>query len=101
VFHGARNGFWTYVKNMPGWLLLITFPVWFVGTIAILLRGVVTGRFGATIRGHAAAFGDLGPALKARRELRKRRKASTGEIASALSWNPFRFLARKTDVRPF
>ena len=101
VFHGARNGFWTYVKNMPGWLLTMTFPVWIFGTLAILLRGIVTGRFGATIRGLGAAFGNLGPALEARRELRKRRRASVGEIAAALSWNPFRFLARKPDVRPF
>lgn len=101
VFHGARNGFWTYIKNMPGWLLLPTFPVWIAGTIAILLRGLVTGRFKATIRGLAAAFGDLGPALQARAELKKRRKATLGDIASSLSWNPLRFLARKTDVRPF
>lgn len=101
VFHGARNGFWTYVKNMPGRLLLLTFPVWVLGTVAILLRGLVTGRFGATAKGLAAAFGDLGPALAARRELKRRRKASVAEIAKALSWNPFRFLARKPDVRPF
>jgi GT2 family glycosyltransferase len=101
VFHGARNGFWTYIKNMPGRLLIVTFPVWVLGTFAILLRGLVTGRFRATIRGLAAAFANLGPALQARRDLKRRRKASLGEIASALSWNPFRFLARKTDVRPF
>jgi hypothetical protein len=86
---------------MPGRLLIVTFPVWVLGTFAILLRGLVTGRFRATIRGLAAAFANLGPALQARRDLKRRRKASLGEIASALSWNPFRFLARKTDVRPF
>jgi GT2 family glycosyltransferase len=101
VFHGARNGFWTYVKNMPGWLMLMTFPAWILGTLAILLRGLVTGRFRATLRGLSAALGDLGPALEARSELRKQRKASLGQIASALSWNPFRFLSRRTDVRPF
>ena len=101
VFHGARNGVWTYVKNMPGILLAVTFPVWIAGTIAILGRGLITGRFSATIRGLGAAFGDLGPALRARGELRKQRKASVSEIAAALSWNPFRFLARKPDVRPF
>jgi N-acetylglucosaminyl-diphospho-decaprenol L-rhamnosyltransferase len=101
VFHGARNGVWTYLKNMPSWLLLPTFPVWVVGTIAILLRGLVTGRFRATMRGLVAAFHDLGPTLKARRGLRKQCKASLSDIASALSWNPFRFLLRMPDVRPF
>ncbi|HEY7799550.1 MAG TPA: hypothetical protein VIA80_12340, partial [Hyphomonadaceae bacterium] len=75
--------------------------VWVLGTTAILLRGLATGRFLATIRGLAAAFGDLGPALEARGELKRRRKARVGEIAAALSWDPFRFLARRPDVRPF
>ena len=101
VFYGARNGFWTYVKNMPGPLLLVTCPVWLLGTMAILLRGVATGRFAATARGLGAACGDLGPALQERRALHKRRRASLWSIASALSWNPLTFLARKPDVRPF
>ncbi|MDP3740132.1 MAG: glycosyltransferase family 2 protein [Hyphomonadaceae bacterium] len=101
VFHGARNGFWTYIKNMPGILLLVTFPVWIAGTAAILVRGLITGRFGATIRGLGAALAELGPALRARRDLKEKRKASVTDIAAALSWNPFRFLARKPDVRPF
>ncbi len=101
VFHGARNGFWTYVKNMPGRLLILTAPVWVAGTIAILVRGLVTGRFGATIRGLGAAFSDLGPALDARRDLKTHRQVRVTDIAAALSWNPFRFLSRKPDVRPF
>jgi N-acetylglucosaminyl-diphospho-decaprenol L-rhamnosyltransferase len=101
VFHGARNGFWTYIKNMPGRLLWITAPVWFTGTLAILARGLVTGRFNATLRGLTAAFSDLGPALAARKALKARRKVRVADIAAALSWNPFRFLARKPDVRPF
>src|SRR5262249_1579213 len=101
VFHGARNGLWTYIKNMPGILLALTLPVWIAGTIAILLRGLVTGRFAATARGLGAAIGDMGPALKARGELRRQRKARVADIAAALSWNPFTFLQRKPDVRPF
>jgi N-acetylglucosaminyl-diphospho-decaprenol L-rhamnosyltransferase len=101
VFHGARNGFWTYIKNTPGSLLLPTFPIWFTGTIAILVRGLFTRRFGATIRGLFAALKDIGPMLKARRRLQNLRSASVATIASALSWNPLLFLARKPDVRPF
>jgi GT2 family glycosyltransferase len=101
VFHGARNGLWTYLKNMPGRLLLLTAPVWLVGTLAILLRGLVTGRFSATARGLGAAFADLGPALAARAKLKARRKAGIVAIARSLSWDPFRFLGRRTDVRPF
>ncbi len=101
VFHGTRNGLWTYVKNMPGPLLAITLPVWIAGTLAILTRGVVTGRFLPTARGLGAALGDLGPALKARRAVRERRRASIRTVARALTWNPMRFLTRKPHVRPF
>jgi len=101
VFHGARNGVWTYVKNMPLRLLIITSPVWFFGTLAILGRGLVTSRFGATLRGIKAAFGDIGPALADRQRLKKLRRASVADIAESLSWNPIRFLARKSDVRRF
>ena len=101
VFHGARNGLWTYLKNMPGPLLLLTAPVWLVGTIAILLRGLATGRFRATARGLAAAFSNLGPALAARAKLNSRRRAGIVAIARSLSWDPLCFLWRRTDVRPF
>eukprot|EP01137_Pigoraptor_chileana_P021378 Opistho-2@84990 len=101
VFHGARNGLWTYVKNMPLRLLILTAPIWFFGTLAILGRGMMTGRFGATWRGLQAAFLDIGPALTDRRRLKRMRKASVADIAMSLSWNPLRFLARKPDVRRF
>lgn len=100
VFHGARNGFWTYVKNMPGPLLILTFPVWIAGTIAILLRGLATGRFGATLRGLGVAFAHIGPILESRRRNMAKRTARIADIAAALSWNPLRFLARRPDVRP-
>lgn len=101
VFHGSRNGFWTYIKNMPGRLIWITAPVWFLGTLAILARGLMTGRFSATLRGLTAAFADLGPALAARRALKTRRKASVADITASLSWDPFLFLARKPDIHSF
>jgi GT2 family glycosyltransferase len=101
VFHGARNGLWTYVKNIPGPLLLLTFLPWMAGTLAILARGLVTGRFGATARGLRAAIVDLGPALQARVALRRRSRASLRSVARALSWNPLHFLARRPQVEPF
>lgn len=101
VFHGARNGVWTYIKNMPLGLLIATLPIWFLGTFAILVRGVFTGRFRATAKGLCAAVADLGPALQARGALKRRRKASIADVAAALSWNPLRFLTRRPDVRPF
>ncbi len=101
VFHGVRNGVWTYVKNMPGGLLVLTSPVWLVGSLMLLARGTLRGVFRPTWRGFVAAFRNLSPALASRRELRKRRRASPAAIAAALTWNPFSYLGRSIQVRPF
>jgi N-acetylglucosaminyl-diphospho-decaprenol L-rhamnosyltransferase len=101
VFHGMRNGVWTYVRNMPGWLLLLTLPVWLMGSLALILRGAVRGVFKPTIRGYVAALKGLGPMLAARRQMRKRRRAKLGDIVAALTWNPLRYFGRGIDVRPF
>lgn len=101
VFHGVRNGVWTYVKNMPGGLLLITSPVWLFGALLLLARGTLKGVFRPTLKGFAQAFANLGPALRSRAQNRKRRTASYGAIAAALIWNPFSYLGRSIQIRPF
>lgn len=101
VFHGVRNGVWTWVKNMPGAIFLFSLPVWFAGTLALLARGVVRGQFLATWDGLVAGFAGLGPALKQRRDLRAKRVAAPALIAASLTWNPFAYLGRRIDVRPF
>ena len=101
VFHGVRNGVWTYAKNMPGAWLILTLPVWFIGAVLLLLRGLARGVFRPTWNGFLAGLAGLRPMLKSRRELRKRRKASSSDIAAAFTWNPFAYLGRQIDVRPF
>ena len=101
VFHGVRNGVWTYVKNMPGGLLLLTSPVWLVGSLMLLLRGAFRGVFVPTWQGFVAAFAGLGPVLASRKALKARRRVSPAHIAAAFTWNPFRYLGRSIDVRPF
>ena len=101
VFHGVRNGVWTYVKNMPGGLLLLTSPVWLVGSLMLLARGAARGVFVPTWRGFVAAFAGLGPALAARKQLRARRNVSVAHLAAAFTWNPFSYLGRSVQVRPF
>ena len=101
VFHGVRNGVWTYVKNMPGGLLLLTSPVWFVGSLLLLARGALRGVFVPTWRGFVAAFAGIGPAFAARKQVRARRSVSVAHLAAAFTWNPFSYLGRAIQVRPF
>lgn len=101
VFHGVRNGVWTYFKNMPGDWLVVTFPVWLAGAILLLVRGLFRGAFLPTWDGFVAAFRGLGPALAVRRQLRARRRIAPSAIAAAFTWNPFAYLGRQIDIRRF
>ena len=101
VFHGVRNGVWTYVKNMPGGLLLLTSPIWFAGALMLLARGAVRGVFAPTWRGFWAGLSGVGPMLKTRAELKTQRRISSGTLAAALTWNPFSYLGRSIQVTPF
>jgi N-acetylglucosaminyl-diphospho-decaprenol L-rhamnosyltransferase len=101
VFHGVRNGVWTWLKNMPGRWMIITWPVWLVGAIALIVRGAFRGVFAPTIGGFAAAFRHIGPMLAARREVKKRRTITPESLAAAFAWNPFAYLGRQIDVRAF
>ncbi len=101
VFHGVRNGVWTYVKNMPGLLLLLTAPVWMVGAVLLLLRGVVRGQFRATLDGLIAGIGGIGHALRLRKRLKGSRRVAVSDVARAFTWNPLAYPGRRIDVRPF
>ena len=101
VFHGVRNGVWTWVKNMPGGWLVLTSPVWLVGALALIIRGLFRGAFLPTVQGFAAAIGGLGPALRARGDIRRLRTVRPWRLAAALTWNPLAYLGRQIDVRPF
>lgn len=101
VFHGVRNGVWTYAKNMPGRLVLITLPVWFAGAAALLARSLARRTFPATLKGLMAGIAGLGPAITQRKQVRALRKGSPAHVAASFTWNPFAYLGRSIDVRPF
>jgi GT2 family glycosyltransferase len=101
VFHGVRNGVWTWLKNMPGAWLIITWPVWLAGALALIVRGAFRGAFVPTISGFVAAFRHLGPVLKSRGEVKKKRTVTPESLSAAFVWNPFAYLGRQIDVRPF
>jgi len=97
-FHGARNRVWMHVKSTPARLFWPLLPFTIAVTLANLLVNTLKGR---TVgwRGVFAALGDLGPAWAARQALRKGRKASLGDIARALTWNPLRLIDRRPVIR--
>ncbi|MEM0986361.1 MAG: glycosyltransferase family 2 protein [Pseudomonadota bacterium] len=100
VRHGARNRIWGYVKTTPPLLLWLTLPLHMVFTIAILGRGLMTGRFNATLGGIREGLSGLGTMLAKRKGIQAERTASSAQLAKAMAWNPLAMLGRKVDVRP-
>lgn len=100
IFHGTRNRIWTYAKNTPALLMVLTLPGHVAITLAILLRGFMTGRAGPTWRGIVAGLAGLGGLRKDRRFGPPVRRVSLGELVYAMAWNPKRLLDRRPVIRP-
>lgn len=100
VQYGTRNRLWVYLKCMPLPLLVATLPGHVVLTAAILIRGLMTGKFGPAMSGLIRAVAGLRPVWKDRRNLQRRRRVRSGDLIRAMVWNPLRMLGRQTAVRP-
>lgn len=101
VYHGARNRVWTMVKNVPGPLLPVVLPLHVAATAALALDGVVRGREGtrALFRGVRDGVAGLGEVWPARRAVQRARRASSAQIARAMTWSPLKLARRAPDIR--
>jgi N-acetylglucosaminyl-diphospho-decaprenol L-rhamnosyltransferase len=98
VCYGTRNRLWVYLKCMPLPILLLTLPGHIALTIAILLRGLMTGRSGPAWTGLSEALSDLGPVWEKRRQIQAQRTVNTRALLSIMVWNPVKMLRRQTYV---
>lgn len=99
TYHGARNRFWTFVKNTPGWLLPVLTPVHLAVTSLLWISAARFGQFSLFAR----ALGDAAAAWPAlmvkRRAVQAARRVSVWRIMRAMNWNPVNLLTRSPDVR--
>ncbi|MBA3069133.1 MAG: glycosyltransferase family 2 protein [Hyphomonas sp.] len=98
VRYGTRNRLWVYLKCMPMPLLILTLPGHLALTVAILLRGLMTGQFGDAVKGLADAVRELEPIWEDRRVVQARRVTGMRSLIGAMAWNPLEMLDRKTGV---
>lgn len=94
VYHGTRNRLWTYVRNMPIALIIVTLPMHAAMTIAFLAISPFRGTGRATWRGVADGLLGLGAVLRQRRVTQAKRKSSGARIAASLIWTPKYMLRR-------
>ena len=97
VFHGARNRMWTYIKNMPLGLLIVTAPGHIFLSFVLLVMSIRHGKVRATIRGLVAGLGGA-PKMWASRKSTPR--SANVYIAKAMCWNFNTMRTRKPHVWP-
>ena len=100
VYHGTRNRLWTFIKNMPDALFWPLLPIHLLASLILLQVCLARGTFRPALQGLLDGFRGLGPIWAARREIQRKRCASTSEIARALTWSPITLLRRASDIRP-
>lgn len=100
LYHGTRNLVWTYWKNMPTGLLLITLP----GHLAVLTYLAVRSFGNPARRGYKKGLNDgLSELLKMRRGPSKwetpKRRVGLISLAKKFAWNPQHLRRRLPSVR--
>lgn len=100
AFHGARNRFRVFVKNMPWPLFWPLLPFFLLTQGVLILWAAPQGVTGPTVRGVIAALTEPGYLWQARREAQSRRRAGWWRIAAALSWSPLKLARRSGNLTP-
>lgn len=100
-YHGTRNRIWTYFKNMPLLLLVLTLPAHIVISIYLIFRSVMFGCFVPTLRGTWHGIRDAMKSRSSNRWRSDKGKVSIWSLSRTMAWNPLRMNRRLPHVRPF
>ena len=90
AYHGMRNLIWAFIKNMPAPLFWLLLPGHAALLALLLARGVLQGNGAAVGRGLLHALVALPAVWRQRRAVQAQRAVSSGTIAAALTWAPWR-----------
>ena len=100
VFHGTRNRFWVLFKNTPSSLLPLVVPLHLMALALIYARRENRPHIRLIARAVKAAFAGAPTMFRARKAVQKLRRASLGQIAGAMTWNPKDLSGRRPVIKP-
>jgi len=95
VYHGHRNRLWTYFRNMPISLLVITLPVQVAMSLLLVPVFFFKGCGGAYVRGVKDGVIALPRVLKDRADIQAARKVSVSALMRVITWSPVKFMQRR------
>ena len=94
VYHGHRNLMWTFVKNMPGPLLLVLLPIHLLLTLVTIPLFFLKGQGLVIIRAKWDAIYGIPMMLKKRAIIQKNRRIAIGDVWKLLDkhiWSLVRY----------
>lgn len=97
TYHGHRNRIWTYLRDTPLPLLIVSLPVHLALNTYLIVRMAQVGQLSAYLRAMKDAVRGAKPFLTERKALH-RGAASTGTIARALTWSPLALFRRHAKI---
>ena len=100
IYHGARNRLWTFLRCMPGALLVALLLPHLAATLILLVLAAPRGGAAAFLRGIKDAVAALPAILAERRRIQATRCASPWGIAAALTWSLLAAIRRAPSIRP-
>jgi N-acetylglucosaminyl-diphospho-decaprenol L-rhamnosyltransferase len=100
IYHGTRNRIWTYAKNTPWPLLVLTMPVHVALNLYLLVRSAAIGRFSATAKGLRDGLLGVGAIWSSDRWNVTSRPRSWKKLFSHAAWNPWFMSSRKPHIVP-
>lgn len=100
VFHGTRNRFWVLFKNTPAPLLPLVTPLHLMTLVLIYLKKDNRPHIRLILRAVRAAFAGAPKMFRSRRAVQALRRASLGDVAGAMTWNPKDLSRRRPVIRP-
>lgn len=80
VYFGRRNLIWTFIKNMPGPLLLLFLPLHILMNAASIIRFVLLGRGKSILRAELDAVSGIPKMWRKRIDIQRRRTISTMKV---------------------
>ncbi|WP_091736468.1 glycosyltransferase family 2 protein [Phenylobacterium immobile] len=100
VFHGTRNRLWVFVKDTPPILFWLTLPLHLIATATLFARHATRGELAAPWRGFLAGLAGLPMVWRWRREAQGHRRASSVEVARAMTFSARDLLLRRVVRKP-
>ena len=85
VYHSCRNQVWTWVKNTPLPLLLLSLPAHLLLNLVVVLAYARLGVARAALAGKRDAFRDLPRVVRERRAVQARRTVSSWDVLQAMT----------------